>query len=109
MIGFYHAEAKTAKERKQAVLNPDFTPFSDGTPIPLESPELTNIHKQQSYKEKKVAEIDTSGYVLATLEAALWALWHSETFEEVGREFLLDQEIEFSFALGIDAPASFGK
>ncbi|CCO27332.1 ADP-ribosylglycohydrolase [Rhizoctonia solani AG-1 IB] len=82
MIGFYHAEAKTAKERKQTVLNPDFTPFSDGTPIPLESPELTNIHKQQSYKEKKVAEIDTSGYVLATLEAALWALWHSETFEE---------------------------
>ncbi|KAH7344613.1 ADP-ribosylation/Crystallin J1 [Rhizoctonia solani] len=82
MIGFYHAEANTPKERKQAVLNPDFTPFSDGTPIPLESAELMDLHKQHSYKEKNVADIDTSGYVLATLEAALWALWHSDTFEE---------------------------
>ncbi|KDN43497.1 hypothetical protein RSAG8_06086, partial [Rhizoctonia solani AG-8 WAC10335] len=37
MIGFYHAEANPAKERKQVVLNPDFTPFSDGAPIPLET------------------------------------------------------------------------
>ncbi|CAE6521913.1 unnamed protein product [Rhizoctonia solani] len=82
MIGFYHAEANTATKRKQTVLNPDFTPFSDGTPIPLESAELRDLHKRHAYKEKKVADIDTSGYVLATLEAALWALWHSDTFEE---------------------------
>ncbi|CAE6399214.1 unnamed protein product [Rhizoctonia solani] len=82
MIGFYHAEANTAKERKQVVLSPDFTPFSDGTPIPLESAELRDLHKRQLYKEKNVVDIETSGYVLATLEAALWALWHSDTFEE---------------------------
>ncbi|KEP53687.1 ADP-ribosylglycohydrolase [Rhizoctonia solani 123E] len=82
MIGFYHAEANTAKERKQVVLSPDFTPFSDGTPIPLESAELRDLHKRQLYKEKNVVNIETSGYVLATLEAALWALWHSDTFEE---------------------------
>ncbi|KAF8680422.1 ADP-ribosylglycohydrolase [Rhizoctonia solani] len=82
MIGFYHAEANTAKERKQVVLNPDFTPFSDGTPIPLESPELMDLHKQHRYKERIVADVETSGYVLHTLEAALWALWHSDTFEE---------------------------
>ncbi|KAH7339404.1 ADP-ribosylation/Crystallin J1 [Rhizoctonia solani] len=82
MIGFYHAEANTPKERKQVVLSPDFTPFSDGTPIHLESAELIGLHKWHSYKERDVAEVDTRGYVLATLEAALWALWHSDTFEE---------------------------
>ncbi|CAE7225433.1 unnamed protein product [Rhizoctonia solani] len=82
MIGFYHAEANTAKERKETVLNPDFTPFSDGTPVPLKSAELRDLHRSHSYKKKKVVDITTSGYVLATLEAALWALWHSDTFEE---------------------------
>ncbi|KAF8708295.1 ADP-ribosylglycohydrolase, partial [Rhizoctonia solani] len=82
MIGFYHAEANTTKERKQVVLNPNFTPFSDGTPIPLESPELMDLHKQHRYKERIGADVETSGYVLHTLEAALWALWHSDTFEE---------------------------
>ncbi|CAE6446158.1 unnamed protein product [Rhizoctonia solani] len=82
MIGFYHAEANTPKERKEAVLSPDFTPFSDGTPIPLESAELIDLHKSHSYKGRDVASVNTSGYVLATLEAALWALWQSDTFEE---------------------------
>ncbi|CAE6353367.1 unnamed protein product [Rhizoctonia solani] len=82
IIGFYHAEASTARERKQVILNSDFTPFSDGQPIPLESAELRDLHKHHSYKKKNVVDIETSGYVLATLEAALWALWHSDTFEE---------------------------
>jgi ADP-ribosyl-[dinitrogen reductase] hydrolase len=84
MIGFYHAEASTANERKQAVLNPDFTPFTDGTPIPLESDELKDLHKWHAYKGKDESDIDTSGFVLSTIEAALWALWHGNTFEEVG-------------------------
>ncbi|KAJ1311063.1 hypothetical protein OPQ81_009567 [Rhizoctonia solani] len=72
----------SSKERKQRVLNSDFTPFSDGTPIPLESAEIMALHKRHPYKEKSVVDIKTSGYVLATLEAALWALWHTDTFEE---------------------------
>lgn len=82
MIGFYHAEADTAKARKDAVLNPEFTPFADGTPIPLKDQRLKYLHRRHSYKELTKADIDTSGFVLATLQAALWALWHGNTFEE---------------------------
>jgi ADP-ribosyl-[dinitrogen reductase] hydrolase len=35
-----------------------------------------------SYKTRKPPEIKGSGYVARSLEAALWALYHSEDFEE---------------------------
>ena len=35
-----------------------------------------------SYKTKNPPEIISSGYVVKTLEAALWAFYHTETFEE---------------------------
>ncbi|OYV40624.1 MAG: ADP-ribosyl-[dinitrogen reductase] hydrolase [Rhodospirillales bacterium 20-64-7] len=35
-----------------------------------------------SYRIKKRHEIRSGGFVLDTLEAALWAIWHSESFEE---------------------------
>ncbi|KQM81655.1 ADP-ribosylglycohydrolase [Sphingomonas sp. Leaf23] len=34
------------------------------------------------YKHKTRDQIRSSGYVIDTLEAALWAVWHGETFEE---------------------------
>ncbi|ESQ76430.1 ADP-ribosylglycohydrolase family protein [Asticcacaulis sp. AC402] len=37
---------------------------------------------QPDWIEKRRDEIKSSGYVVDTLEAALWAFWHSETFEE---------------------------
>ena len=35
-----------------------------------------------SYKEKSAADIQSSGYVIHTLEAALWAFYHSTSFED---------------------------
>ena len=35
-----------------------------------------------SYRHKTREQISSSGYVLSSLEAALWCFWHSETFEE---------------------------
>lgn len=34
------------------------------------------------YKEKSRDEVSTSGYVVDTLEAALWALWTTDSYEE---------------------------
>jgi ADP-ribosyl-[dinitrogen reductase] hydrolase len=84
MIGFYHAKGN-AKERKQMVLNPEFTPFTDGSPIPLVSERIKEVHEQQLYKERETSDVATDGFVVSTLEAALWALWRGSTFEEVDR------------------------
>lgn len=92
MIGFYHSEAETAKARKEAILNPDFTPFTDGTPIPLKDDRLKDLHKRHPYKDRNVDDVETSGFVLATLESALWALWHGNTFEEVSSQGLLQSQ-----------------
>ncbi|KAG8732636.1 hypothetical protein FRC12_019190 [Ceratobasidium sp. 428] len=81
MIGFYHAKGN-ARERKQAVLNPDFTPFADGSPIPLVTERVRELHELGAYKNREVSEVMTDGFVLSTLEAALWALWRGNTFEE---------------------------
>lgn len=35
-----------------------------------------------SYKEKQPPQINGNGYVIDTLEAALWAFWSTESFEE---------------------------
>lgn len=35
-----------------------------------------------AYRTKTRDEISSSGYVVHTLEAALWAVWHAESFEE---------------------------
>ena len=65
------------------MLSSDFTPFADGSQIPLASSELRAIHELHMYKDKKASDISTDGFVLSTLEAALWALWHGNSFEEV--------------------------
>lgn len=40
------------------------------------------------FRDKKREEIETGGYAIHSLEAALWALWHTETFED-GMKMLL--------------------
>ncbi|QRW05194.1 ADP-ribosylglycohydrolase [Ceratobasidium sp. AG-Ba] len=82
MIGFYHAKGN-ARERKQAILNPLFTPFADGSPIPLTTQEVRGIHSLGLYKNRTVSDVRTDGFVISTFEAALWALWKGSTFEEV--------------------------
>ncbi len=44
-------------------------------------PEISEIAKG-SFKDKNPPDIVGSGYVVQSLEAALWAFYHSESFED---------------------------
>jgi ADP-ribosylglycohydrolase len=44
-------------------------------------PQIENI-AMGSFKDKIVHDIQSTGYVAHTLEAALWAFWNSQSFEE---------------------------
>ncbi|MGI9281485.1 MAG: ADP-ribosylglycohydrolase family protein [Endozoicomonas sp.] len=43
---------------------------------------ITDLVKQADYKNKSARELRASGYVMHTLEAVLWAFYHSSSFEE---------------------------
>jgi ADP-ribosylglycohydrolase len=60
---------------KRVLLSGDFYPFND----PLED-DIEQI-ASGSFKERNPPEIKGSGYVVRSLEAALWAYYHSESFE----------------------------
>lgn len=57
-----------------------FSPLSTGWPKPL-APKIAEI-SSGSYKEKAPPAIRGTGYVVASLEAALWAFYHSHTFAD---------------------------
>ncbi|ERI10702.1 ADP-ribosylglycohydrolase [Aneurinibacillus aneurinilyticus ATCC 12856] len=66
---------------KEELLSPGFSPI----------PELWGQHQlastiravaEGSYKEKQPPAIKGAGYVVSSLEAALWAFYHGKTFEE---------------------------
>ncbi|KAG8896956.1 Methionine aminopeptidase 2, partial [Tulasnella sp. 403] len=110
IVGFLRApESWSVQQKKEVIMNKDFdlndttewtaaTPapspskeiigaVDDDTPppesrIPLTSQAIRHIHLYETYKSKTTDEIRTSGYVVHTFEAALWALWRAETFEE---------------------------
>ncbi|KAG8888487.1 hypothetical protein FRC00_000071 [Tulasnella sp. 408] len=95
IVGFLRApEDWSAKEKKEKILNKDYRledflaagVASDSvTSAPLAerltSTRMRPIHIDETYKTKPVDEIRCSG-VVGTLEAALWALWNTETYEE---------------------------
>jgi ADP-ribosyl-[dinitrogen reductase] hydrolase len=49
--------------------------------VKLETPTIQAIARGE-YKTKSMEEIRGSGYVVASLEAALWCFWQTESFEE---------------------------
>lgn len=57
---------------REAVLSPHIATLS---------PRIQIINAGE-YKHKTRDQIRSSGYVVDTLEAALWSVWHSKTFEE---------------------------
>lgn len=66
---------------KEELLSPHFSPVPglwDDNPL---CPEIDIIAKG-SFKTKKPPEIIGSGYVVHSLEAALWAFFHAEDFKE---------------------------
>jgi ADP-ribosyl-[dinitrogen reductase] hydrolase len=66
---------------KETLLSRRFSPVEDcWERIPL-APEIDQI-ASGSFKRKKSSQIESSGYVVHTLEAALWAFHRSSSFEE---------------------------
>jgi ADP-ribosyl-[dinitrogen reductase] hydrolase len=82
IIGFLQESEETSpQEKKRRVLAPDFLPAGVDKLL-LEMEEVKNL-RSGTWKEKTESEINTRGFVIASHEAALWALWSSENFEEV--------------------------
>jgi ADP-ribosyl-[dinitrogen reductase] hydrolase len=52
-----------------------------GSHVDSNSPRLQDI-SGATYREKAERDIRGTGYVVDSLEAALWCFWHSESFEE---------------------------
>ncbi len=75
LVGFLDGHAK------DEVLSEDFLASFDGLDLPNLAPE---IHKLAlgSYKALTKEQIRGSGYVVRSLEAALWSFWHSASFEQ---------------------------
>ena len=65
---------------KEELLGERFSPVNDYWETQPLVEEIDQIARG-SFKEKQPPEIKGTGYVVASLEAALWALYHSETFE----------------------------
>ncbi len=65
---------------KEELLGERFSPVNDYWETQPLVEEIDQIARS-SFKEKQPPEIKGAGYVVASLEAALWALYHSETFE----------------------------
>jgi ADP-ribosyl-[dinitrogen reductase] hydrolase len=66
---------------KEDLLSPHFSPvpgFWQQNPPGAELAEVA----AGSFKQRQPPEIRGSGYVIASLEAALWAFYHSKTFQE---------------------------
>ncbi len=66
---------------KEEVLAPDYEAVPGLWDVePLER-RVARI-RRGSFKERQPPQIRASGYVIATLEAALWAFWHGRDFRE---------------------------
>ncbi len=67
--------------RKEDVLAPDYEAVPGLWDVePLER-RIARI-RRGSFKERQPPQIRASGYVVATLEAALWAFWHGRDFRD---------------------------
>ena len=67
---------------KEELLTGIYSPekgYWDNNPL---CPSITELLTSESYKRKQSHEIRASGYVMHTMEAALWAFHNSNSFEE---------------------------
>ena len=69
-----------AGESKETLLGPRFSPLGDVWPVSALSPKIDEV-AAGSFKTRQPPEICGTGYVVRTLEAALWALWNTDDFE----------------------------
>lgn len=66
---------------REALLTPGFTPLEDGWSHDPLAPAVAEI-ANGGYLSKEPPAIEGSGYVVRSLEAALWALANTDSFEE---------------------------
>lgn len=66
---------------KEEILSASYSPLHDGWQTEPLTEKIAMI-ANGSYKEKKKEQIKGSGYVVDSLEAALWAFYHADSFEE---------------------------
>jgi ADP-ribosyl-[dinitrogen reductase] hydrolase len=80
---FVHSALPTARERKRAVLSAGFDLLGAAEkPNYLLHPKIEAIRRGANWRGVPREQIRTSGYVIHTMEAALWALDTFDTFEE---------------------------
>jgi ADP-ribosylglycohydrolase len=68
-------------EKRETIMSPFYHPISGYWDNEQLIPGIQEV-AAGSYKRKKPPAIKGSGYVVASLEAALWAFYKSDTFEE---------------------------
>jgi ADP-ribosylglycohydrolase len=66
---------------KETLLSPYYSPIPDYWKDKFLIPEMTVV-VEGSYKHRTPPKIEGSGYVVKSLEAALWAFYHSHDFRE---------------------------
>lgn len=66
---------------KSDLLTPYFSPIADGWASQPLTDEIAEV-AAGSFRQRHPPEIQGSGYVVRSLEAALWAFYHSESFAE---------------------------
>jgi ADP-ribosyl-[dinitrogen reductase] hydrolase len=67
-------------ESRERLLSPEYSPIEEGWSKSPLCPEIAEVAKG-SFKTKEETEIVGSGYVVRSLEAALWAFYRSTSFE----------------------------
>ena len=84
LLGFYQSRLHTPQGRKEAVLCAGFVaPGLSYEDMHFETAETYDIWATTSFKDLNTTTVSTSGFTIDTLQAALWALWNAQTFEEV--------------------------
>ena len=68
-------------QSKELLLSPRYSPIPDYWQAHPLVPAIDEV-AAGSFKRRNPPEIRGSGYVVASLEAALWAFFHSNTFRE---------------------------
>lgn len=84
ILGFLSDTSTSSfEERKNRVLSLEYLPSGlIESDLSLTTNEVKAL-RAGDYKVKTVDAIHTSGFVIHSHEAALWALWNSSSFEEV--------------------------
>jgi ADP-ribosyl-[dinitrogen reductase] hydrolase len=77
-----HSGLPTPAERKYAVLDPDFDLLAGADKGVLANPAIEAIRQGEGWRGLPRNQIKTSGFVIHTLQAALWALDTFDTFEK---------------------------